>query len=145
MKNIIKETRKYWDNGYNCSQSTARGILDTYGYKKQSKVLGKALIPFGGGIGERSVCGAVTGSLAALSIILVKKNIEDEKKSEMFRKFKDLFIEKNGALYCKEILRDFILPDGTLDKDHPARRPKCDHAIDTAVLIVDDLIKNSKN
>ncbi len=140
MKNIVDETRKYWENDFNCARAAARGILDYYNYQNLSEILDKALLPFGGGTGERSICGAVTGALAAISTLLVEKNIEDEKKKEVFRAFKDKFMEKNGTLYCREILKDFFLPDGSIDVDHPKRKASCDQAVETASLIAKELI-----
>ncbi|MCE7742319.1 MAG: C_GCAxxG_C_C family protein [Candidatus Heimdallarchaeota archaeon] len=141
MTDIIQETRKYWGNDYNCSRAAARGILDYFDHKELSETIDKALYAFGGGIGEGSICGAVTGALAALSTIMVEKDIDDENKREVFRKFKDIFIEKNDTLYCKEILKNFFLSDGSVDYDHPERRQKCDHAVESAVLIAKELIE----
>jgi C_GCAxxG_C_C family probable redox protein len=141
MKDIIKETRKYWDNQINCSRSTASGILDYYNFPNHSDTLFKALIPFGGGIGERSVCGAVTGSLAALSTILFERGFSEEEITEKTKEFKERFKREMGTLYCREILKDFISTDGTLDKDNPERRKLCDKAVDISVKIVKDIIE----
>jgi len=76
MSDIIDEAKKYWENNFNCSQAAACGILDFYGYKQQSETMLKALLPFGGGIGERSICGSLTGALAGLSTLLHEKGID---------------------------------------------------------------------
>jgi len=141
MKDIIQSLHQYWDNEYNCARSTARGILDYYGMKKLSKSIDKALLPFGGGIGERSICGGVTGGLAALSAYMVEKGIDSEKMSEIFKEFKTIFEERNGSLRCRELLEPFILEDGTLDKDNPERKKICDQAVESAVLIAKELIE----
>lgn len=141
MTDIIESTEKYWENEYNCSRSAARGILDYFEFYELSETIDKALYAFGGGIGERSICGAVTGSLAALSAIMVTKGIDSEKMSEIFKEFKTSFKEKNGTLYCREILEQFISPDGTLDKENPARREKCDQAVLSAVVITKKIIE----
>ena len=140
MSDIINETKKYWEDDFNCSQAAACGILDYYGYEQQSNTLKKALLPFGGGIGERSICGAVTGSLAALSIIMYEKEIDKDTKYDLNKKFKERFIEEVGTLYCKEILQDFIASDGTLDKDNPERRKTCDNSVFKAVTIIKEII-----
>ncbi len=141
MTNIEQETRKYWGHDYNCARSAARGILDYFGYKDLSETIDKALMAFGGGFGEKSICGGVTGALAGISAIMVEKGIEKEKMGEVFKEFKASFKEKNGTLYCRNIIEPFIQPDGSVDYDHPGRKENCDQAVISAVLISKELIE----
>lgn len=140
MLDIVNETKKYWENDFNCSISTACGILDYYGYKHHSETMKKALLPFGGGIGERSVCGAVTGALAGLSSVLHEKRLDKDSIYDLTKMFKDRFKEEIGTLYCREILFDFISPDGSVDMENPKRRKSCDKAAYEAVAIVKEII-----
>lgn len=140
MSDIVNKTKKYWENDFNCSISTACGILDYYGYKHHSETMKKALLPFGGGIGERSVCGAVTGALAGLSSVLHEKGLDKDSIYDLTKKFKERFKEENGTLYCKDIIHDFILSDGSVDTENPARRKACDKATFDAVTIVKEII-----
>ena len=140
MSDIINEAKKYWENGFNCSQAAACGILDYYGYEQQSDVLKKALLPFGGGIGERSICGSLTGALAGLSSILHERGIEKDTIYKMTKKLKERFKEEIGTLYCKEILLEFTLPDGSIEFNTPGRRKTCDNTVFQAVSIVKEII-----
>ena len=141
-KDIVDEAKKYWDHGHNCAQAAASGILDYFGYKAESETLKKSFLPYGGGIGERSICGSLVGALGALSFLMMEKGLENEKIYEKIKVLKNGFAESNGSLYCKELLDEFIDQEGKLDKDHPNRRKVCDQTVETAVLIVKDIIEN---
>lgn len=141
-KNIVEEANKYWMHDHNCAQAAASGILDYFGYKSESDVLRKSFLPYGGGIGERSICGSLVGALGALSFLLKEKGLDIEKIYENIKILKSGFAEANNSLYCKEILDDFIDQEGNLDKENPARRKTCDQTVETAVLIVKDIVEN---
>jgi C_GCAxxG_C_C family probable redox protein len=141
-KNVFEEAKKYWEHGHNCAQSAASGILDYFGFEIESKILRNSFLPYGGGIGVRSVCGSLVGALGALSFLLKEKGLDNEKIYEKIKVLKDGFSEANGSLYCKEILEEFIDQNGNLDKDNPERRKTCDKTVETAVLIVKDIVEN---
>ena len=141
MTDILEDLYNYWGNDYNCSRSVARGILDHFKMKKLSKTIDKALYAFGGGMGERSICGAVTGGLVALSVYMVEKGIETEKMGEVFKEFKMKFSEKNNSLRCRELIGSYILEDGSVDKDSTERKEICNNAVESAVLIAKELIE----
>ena len=140
MSDIVNETKKYWENDFNCSIAVACGILNYYGYKHHSETLKKALLPFGGGMGEKSVCGAVTGALAGLSSVLYEKGLDKDSIYDLTKRFKERFKEEVGTLYCREILNDFFVPDGSVDMENPERRKTCDEAVFQAVTIVKEII-----
>ena len=140
MSDIINEAKKYWENDFNCSIAAACGILDFFGYEQQSEIMKKALLPFGGGIGERSICGSLTGALAGLSTMLHEKGIDKDSIYEHTKKLKARFKEEIGSLYCREILQDFSLSDGSIDFDNPERRKACDKTVFQAVIIVKEII-----
>ncbi len=140
MSDIVNETKKYWENDFNCSIAAACGILNYYGYKNHSKTMKKALLPFGGGIGERSVCGAVTGALAGLSSVLHEKVLDKDSIYDLSKRFKERFKEEIGTLYCREIIHDFISQDGSVDMEDPKRRNSCDKSVYKAVTIIKEII-----
>jgi C_GCAxxG_C_C family probable redox protein len=136
MSNIIDEVAEYWNQESNCAQAVACGVLEYYNQNDCLETIHNAMLGFGGGMGERSICGAVTGGLAALGILMSKKDLEKDDKSDIFRKFKDTFIKKFKTLNCGEILVEFILSDGSIDKENPERRLKCTGAVELAASIV---------
>lgn len=141
-KDIVEEADKYWGHGHNCAQSAASGILDYFGYESESKTLKNSFLPYGGGIGERSICGSLVGALGALSFLLKEKGLDNEKIYEKIKVLKDGFSEANGSLYCKELLEDYIDEEGKLDRDNPDRKKTCDQTVETAVLIVKDIVES---
>ncbi|MHA1954690.1 MAG: C-GCAxxG-C-C family protein [Candidatus Heimdallarchaeaceae archaeon] len=141
-KDIVKEANKYWEHEYNCAQATAGGILDYFNFKSESEILIKSFLPYGGGIGERSICGSLVGALGALSFLLKEKGLEYKQIAEKIKALKNGFAESNGSLYCKELLDEYIDQDGKLDRDNPNRRKVCDQTVETAVLIVKDIVEN---
>ena len=136
----VNETSKYWDNESNCAQAVACGILEHYDMHEHIDLIHSSMTGFGGGMGERSICGAVTGGLAALGIIMMKRGINAEKRGEIFKRYKLAFVTDFDTLNCKDILAEFILPDGTLERDRPERREKCSNAVETAAKIVKEII-----
>jgi C_GCAxxG_C_C family probable redox protein len=140
MKDIVEEVFKYWENNSNCAMADANGILDFYGYPEYGEVMRKAFLPFGGGVGERSICGAALGALPALSFLLSEKGLTYEEIGHKTKLFKKRFNEEMGTIYCREIILDFIQPDGSVDKDNPERRKLCDKAVAKAALIVKEIM-----
>jgi C_GCAxxG_C_C family probable redox protein len=141
-KSIVEEAYKYWGHDYNCAQAAAGGILDYFGYKTEGEILIKSFLPYGGGIGERSICGSLVGALGALSFLLKEKGLNGKEIYEKIKILKTGFKESNDSLYCKELLDEFIDQDGKVDRDNPDRRKICDKTVETAVLIVKDIIEN---
>ena len=144
MSNIINETSKYWNQESNCAQAVACGVLEYYDQKDCLETIHNALRGFGGGMGERSICGAVTGGLAVLGILMGKMDLDKDDKSDIFRKFKDSFNNKFKTLNCGEILSKFVLPDGLIDVENPERRLTCTGAVELAASIVKEVLDESK-
>ena len=141
-KDIVEEAFKYWTSNHNCAQAAAGGALDYFGFEEESKTLIKAFLPYGGGIGERTICGSLVGALGALSFLLKENGIANEQIYEKFKKLKEKFSEANGSLRCRELLQDFIDAEGKVDRDNPERKKICDKTVETSVLFVKELIEN---
>ncbi len=142
----IEKTLHYWDNveGSNCARSTACGLLSAYGKEDLIDPLYAAMLPAGGGFGERSICGAVTGTLSGLSIILTEKlgekaEFEEEIKEEIER-WKEKMHKKFKTLICGLLLEDFEDSEGNIDVDQPERRNKCTDVVKTAVTLAQEII-----
>ena len=142
MSEIILETKKYWENGKNCARSTSCGILDYFGLSGYTKVMDPAMIPFGGGVGERSICGSLLGALAGMCTVLKEKGIDEKVIYEKPKILKAKFKEKMGTLYCKAILDEFIDDKGVLDYENPDRRKRCTNTVEAAVLGVLNIIED---
>ncbi|MHA1219893.1 MAG: C-GCAxxG-C-C family protein [Candidatus Heimdallarchaeaceae archaeon] len=141
MPDIVNEAAKFWEDESNCAQAVASGVLEYYDMSEYVNLIHDSMIGFGGGMGERSICGAVTCGLSALGIIMASRNIGKDERSDAFTIFKELFVEEIGTLNCEDIIEEFILPDGSVDKDRPERRMKCTEAVETAAKFVEKVLE----
>jgi C_GCAxxG_C_C family probable redox protein len=137
MSRLTDLTLKYWETE-NCARATACGLLDYYNHKSESKTMFKAILPFGGGIGERSICGAVCGSLAALSFKIAEIGVEKEVILEKASLFKEQFTARFGTLMCKELIQPYFLKDGTYA---PERRNHCTELVEEGVKLVNTILE----
>jgi C_GCAxxG_C_C family probable redox protein len=71
---LIDNVNKYYTKQYdlNCSEVMIYAASDEYNMNLTSETF-KAMSSFGGGMGIESICGAITGSLAVIGILLLLK------------------------------------------------------------------------
>ena len=143
----VQEVLDLWEMEANCAQATAKGLLQHFGYEEASDVLFNSFFPYGGGFKERSICGAVSGTLAALSYLGYRKEYSHDEIIALGNAFKEKFQTEFGSLRCRGILAPFQLPDGEFDMDNPDRRDRCTYAVGLATQMANTLltIKNSAN
>jgi C_GCAxxG_C_C family probable redox protein len=138
---MISEVESYWSNGSNCAQSTAAGLLDHFHLLDTAQTFHLALIPFGGGFKEGEVCGAVSGSLAALSFLLSQFGASEPEIQDVCASFRAKIHETYQSIKCYGITGEFrnkaheILPAFS-----DARRTRCDEAVGYATDLVLELV-----
>lgn len=86
MEKIARDNHKM---GNNCSTSLALAFADKLGLTAEEA---KALVP-----APRSIDGMCGGYLSVIAM-LRKLGIDKEEK------YKEMFLEKNGSLFCKELI-----------------------------------------
>lgn len=138
-QNIIDKTLEYWENA-NCARTTACVLLSHYGYESLCDPFFKAMLPMGGGFGDGLVCGAVTGTIAAISLILVEKGLTEEEVKEKVAIWKTNFKERFESLNCYDLMNKFLNTNGELDFDKPGRREKCTDAVISGVTLAQQII-----
>lgn len=99
--------KKYFTEGYNCSQSVAMAFSDVIGIDKTT--VAKMTSGFGGGMGRmREVCGAFSGAAFVLSCLYGYDDAEDyAAKTELYKRVQQLgaeFKNDNGSIVCRELL-----------------------------------------
>ena len=91
------------DQDYNCAESMLHAANDKYGLgidKDAFKLVGG----YGGGIYSEKTCGALLGSVAAISCFLIKERAhEDDAFKETICAFRDKFMDKFGTDQCGEL------------------------------------------
>jgi C_GCAxxG_C_C family probable redox protein len=130
---LQKSAGSYFNSGNNCAQATALALAEKFGYKEAGKTFQQSFIPLGGGVGEESICGAVTGTLCAISFLLSQQSVKRELIIDLCGDFKEKFTNKSGSLRCRDLLEDFRDKEGNLKKDDPERKSKCTNIIHTAI------------
>lgn len=104
---MIKEkVAKFYkdDNDLNCAEAMLYGANEVYGLDLDQKAL-DTMSSFGGGMAVGSVCGALTGAVAALGVMITgDKSLDKKKRSAIVADFYELFRERVGSDNCKEII-----------------------------------------
>lgn len=101
--------------GYNCSQAVFGAYAQRYGIEKDTAM--RIAASFGGGMGRmREVCGALSGALMVVGMETGATEGRDTagKKAnyDMVQKVAGIYREKNGSIYCKELLGLVPMPNG---------------------------------
>ncbi len=98
----------------NCSQTVFSLHAEDLGLNKERAL--KIASGFGAGMSRGATCGAVTGAYMVIGLKYGGIGNDSEEKAVMgnrIKKFNQLFIEKHGALNCKNLLQyDISTPEG---------------------------------
>lgn len=140
-----KKARHYFSSEYNCAQSVLRSLLE---HKKlQFPEATNAMAAFGGGIAHQGeTCGAVSGALTAIGVILGgkvtgvvnHKNKSYEVGGEFIKRFKNEF----GTTHCSGLVGvDMANPDERKRAVESGRiKDVCPRVVEKAVSIVLELV-----
>ena len=126
---------RYFQNGLFCSEAVVRGFNEAYnlGLSEDQYKISTA---FAGGMGESGcACGAVTGCVMAISLIVGRNhNYESERVAfTATKKLHDKFREKHKALCCRVLTNNFTWNSA----DH---KLNCEDLVRDAALITDQII-----
>jgi len=139
MSDILDFSKKYWQDE-NCARTTSRGILEYFKYPEAGEILFKSFVPFGEGLDERLICGAVIGSMSAMSYILSEKGLSKKEIYEKAEDFKTAFRDEFGTIQCSELLYPYLKKHEPYPTD-PVRLEICTKTVEKAVLEVERIIK----
>jgi C_GCAxxG_C_C family probable redox protein len=145
---IMKNQAKiFFDEGYNCAQSTLLAFLDTQSMDEATAL--KLSSVFGGGIaGTGHVCGAVTGSLMAIALKHGVNTPGDSKEKEAVLDLSHQFIErfktKNKSIMCCDLLgyNMGIDEERQIIKTQGLTKSICPQLVQDASEIVDELLNH---
>jgi len=128
---LLEKTKKYYDKSYNlnCAETMLYAADEEYNMNLSKETL-KTMAAFGGGMGVESVCGAITGSLAALSILFtIEKGHESDRNKNLSKEFFQKFRAELGTDNCA-ILKEKYKNDEL----------RCTTMIETAAKILDEMV-----
>jgi C_GCAxxG_C_C family probable redox protein len=105
-ENMLSEkASKYYSPkyDYNCAESLLNSANEEYELNL-SKETFKTMGPFGGGMGVGGVCGALTGALASIGVMIIKEKAhESEKTKELAAEYYNRFVERLGTDNCLKL------------------------------------------
>ncbi len=135
--------------GYNCAQSIVSTFSEELGLmEKQALMITTGL---GAGINyQGKTCGAVLGAYIILGLRYGVENADDQEGKLKLRKLLDQFSkdfsEKYNSLNCKDILGLDVSKEEELEelREKNAFREVCPKVVETAAIIVDKMLKDSK-
>jgi C_GCAxxG_C_C family probable redox protein len=137
---------KIMEQGHGCSESVLLAVSQEFGI--ESEIIPKIASCFAGGIGNSgSVCGAVTGAVMAIGLIVKEGDSMDDylKKLSMAQEFRQRFEDEMKTINCHELTgADLTTPEG-IDEFMKSDIPQkvCFPAVGKAFNIVMDILKNT--
>ena len=152
VKNMSKHSEKavelFRERGWNCAQSVAGAFCDATGMDMDTAK--RISAPFGGGMGRlREVCGAMSGALMAMGLLCAPEDPADRAaKAEhyaMVQEFARRFRERNGSLYCRDLLQSAdTRPTPSERTEQFYRTRPCERIIRSAAEILDEMLEERK-
>lgn len=140
---IAEKAMEYHKAGYNCAESVLKAVAETFELEDSSVPM--IATGFGGGIGRQGLtCGALTGSVMSIGLIVGRRTADEtEKKAkayELTARFLREFEDANGSTLCKELIGVDISTEEGFKKavEQGIIQGKCNNEIITsAVKILD--------
>lgn len=110
----VEKALDYFSNNFNCSQAVFTTFATQMGFDEKTAL--KLSTEFGGGARCGELCGAVSGALMVLGLKYGYSNSDNaEEKAKAYNlagEFNNRFIQKNGSVVCKNILKyDLTIPE----------------------------------
>lgn len=130
----IIQARKFFLGDYNCAQSVMKAVLLESGINIMPEQIARITAGFGGGMAhEGQVCGAVSGAIAAIGLILGRSlhDVKEHKETTYFvsENFIQKFKKRHGSIICNNLTgidikdkdqRENALQDGLFYRKCPA-------------------------
>lgn len=138
---------KIMEQGHGCSESVLLAVSQEFGI--ESEIIPKIASCFAGGIGNSgSVCGAVTGAVMAIGLIVKEGNSMEDymEKMSMVQELRQRFEDEMQTIICHELTgADLMTPEGIeefMKSDIP--QEVCFPAVGKAFDIVMDILKKNR-
>lgn len=138
--------KKYFDDGYSCSQAVVLAFSDIISLEKD--VILKIASSFGGGFGRlREVCGAFSGMSIVVGYLLGYSQTNGQNKMEHYALIRQLAeefkVRNGGSIICREL----IAGTEKLSSENPAERTReynekrpCSEIVKNATDILEELL-----
>lgn len=140
----VTKAEELFKSGYNCSQSVIGAVCEDLGCDFDTAV--KIAEGFGGGMGRmRLTCGAVSGMVMAVGMLLSSGKTDNDTRAVVYAKVKDLadkFKAENGTITCSELLgleqpKEYNATPDARTAEYYKKRP-CVELVKECVKIIED-------
>jgi len=109
MKMTEEKARELMSAGYHCSQVLAYHIAEKLGLDKSTWL--RITSGLGGGCNHGDTCGAISGAIIGLGAVYGYDEENPGEKDDVIkgkaRELQARFIEKNGAVLCRDLLNGY--------------------------------------
>jgi len=148
MDTLSERAAEKFVSGYNCAQAVIWSFCDDIGLEADTAL--RIACGFGGGVAKRQeVCGAVTGGIMVLGMMLGEGDQQDRSATEETYAKSEEFISRfeavHGSSNCLQLLDgcDINTEEGRKTmKDLDLRNVTCKACVQTAVEILKEMIKD---
>lgn len=106
--NIEDQAKQYFNSGFNCAESVLLAVCSQMGYdpKEYGRCIPRMATGFGGGIARNgSICGALSGAIMALGLVLGRDEARESRDPcyPAADQFYNEFVERFGHSSCREL------------------------------------------
>lgn len=134
---LVETMKKYYDKKYdlNCAECILTAANEEYDLDLPKKAI-KSMAAFGGGMGIGSVCGAITGAIAALGIMFAEdRGHASPQVKEMTVELISDFNKRLGSIDC--------IPLKEMHYENPENR--CIKMMEVAAVSLEEIINKNKD
>ena len=145
MKNkdkAIDASIAYFDSGFGCAESVLKAIAEYKGI--QSKLIPRIATGFCGGLARTNgMCGAVTGGVLALNLVLGRDRADQDKEAnyEAIQKFMGNFVKRFEDVICPSLIGvDLSTEEGQKAFSDKNIHPRCAGFVGEATRMVLEIV-----
>lgn len=141
MSEKSQKALELFTSGFNCAQAVLGSFCGEFGVDEQ--LLMRLACGFGGGLRCGEVCGAVSGGVMVVGLEYgqyIANDVASKKKcNEITSEFIKEYRKRRGTILCRELLGHDLRDPEARAKFPGRQRQICLKAIETAVLILEEM------
>lgn len=141
MSDKVQKAHSLFESGFSCCQSVIGAFCGQYGLDEQLAM--KLACGFAGGLRCGEVCGAISGAVMIIGLKYGQFIADDKASKEKCNKATSEFMKeyhaRNGTVLCRELLGYDVRDIETRAKFPGRQKEICTRAIESAILLLEDM------
>jgi len=141
-KDPARLARRYFEDGFNCAESLLLAVTESRG--KRPACAPRIATAFGGGMANTNqACGALTGGVMAIGILLGRDGPDDSRKETYAaaQAYTEAFRSAFGDTGCTALLGvDLGTPEGKKAFDEQNLHERCLDIVGRAAALLDEIL-----